>query len=97
MFYSIQRIILLVRSLLLTIENQPTNNYTYYCSNHDSQTSELQYFIKQNFMPIAKYRIHEIEDATRQLGDKLSDNKLRLDFLSYIEAFLNQRNSNGGW
>ena len=40
-------------------------------------------------MPIAKYRIHEIEDATRQLGDKLSDNKLRLDFLSYIEAFLN--------
>jgi hypothetical protein len=40
-------------------------------------------------MPIAKYRIHEIEDATRQLGDKLSDNKLRLEFLSYIEAFLN--------
>lgn len=40
-------------------------------------------------MPIAKYRIHEIEDATRQLGDKLSDNTLRLDFLSYIEAFLN--------
>ena len=40
-------------------------------------------------MPIAKYRIREIEDATRQLGDKLSDNKLRLDFLSYIEAFLN--------
>lgn len=40
-------------------------------------------------MPIAKYRIHEIEDATRQLGDKLRDNKLRLDFLSYIEAFLN--------
>ena len=40
-------------------------------------------------MPIAKYRIHEIEDATRQLGDKLSDNKLRLYFLSYIEAFLN--------
>jgi len=33
--------------------------------------------------------IREIEDATRQLGDKLSDNKLRLDFLSYIEAFLN--------
>jgi hypothetical protein len=50
---------------------------------------QLQYFIKQNFMPIAKYRIREIEDATRQLGDKLSDNKLRLDFLSYIEAFLN--------
>jgi hypothetical protein len=24
-----------------------------------------------------------------QLGDKLSDNTLRLDFLSYIEAFLN--------
>ena len=40
-------------------------------------------------MPIAKYRIHEIEDATRQLGDKLTDNKLRLEFLSYIEAFLN--------
>jgi len=40
-------------------------------------------------MPIAKYRIREIEDATRQLGDKLSDNTLRLDFLSYIEAFLN--------
>ncbi|RPJ28992.1 MAG: hypothetical protein EHM25_09395 [Nitrosopumilales archaeon] len=40
-------------------------------------------------MPIAKYRIYEIEDATRQLGDKLSDNTLRLDFLSYIEAFLN--------
>jgi hypothetical protein len=40
-------------------------------------------------MPIAEYRVHEIEDATRQLGDKLSDNKLRLDFLSYIEAFLN--------
>jgi predicted Ser/Thr protein kinase len=49
----------------------------------------MQYFIKQNFMPIAKYRIREIEDATRQLGDKLSDNKLRLEFLSYIEAFLN--------
>ena len=40
-------------------------------------------------MPIAKYRIREIEDATRQLGDKLKDNTLRLDFLSYIEAFLN--------
>ena len=40
-------------------------------------------------MSIAKYRIRAIEDATRQLGDKLSDNKLRLDFLSYIEAFLN--------
>lgn len=50
---------------------------------------QLQYFIKQNFMPIAKYRIHEIDDATRQLGDKLKDNTLRLDFLSYIEAFLN--------
>ncbi|MGB7936916.1 MAG: hypothetical protein WCF21_09880 [Nitrososphaeraceae archaeon] len=49
----------------------------------------MQYFIKQNFMPIAKYRIHEIEDATRQLGDKLSDHTLRLDFLSYIDAFLN--------
>lgn len=55
----------------------------------DTTSEQLQYFIKQNFMPIAKYRIHEIEDATRQLGDKLSDNKLRLDFLSYIEAFLN--------
>lgn len=55
----------------------------------DTTSEQLQYFIKQNFMPIAKYRIHEIEDATRQLGDKLSDNTLRLDFLSYIEAFLN--------
>jgi len=55
----------------------------------DTTSEQLQYFIKQNFMPIAKYRIREIEDATRQLGDKLSDNKLRLDFLSYIEAFLN--------
>jgi hypothetical protein len=40
-------------------------------------------------MPIANYRIREIEDATRQIADKLSDNKLRVDFLSYIEAFLN--------
>ena len=55
----------------------------------DTTSEQLQYFIKQNFMPIAKYRIREIEDATRQLGDKLSDNRLRLDFLSYIEAFLN--------
>ena len=55
----------------------------------DTTSEQLQYFIKQNFMPIAEYRIHEIEDATRQLGDKLSDNTLRLDFLSYIEAFLN--------
>ena len=55
----------------------------------DTTGEQLQYFIKQNFMPIAKYRIREIEDATRQLGDKLSDNKLRLEFLSYIEAFLN--------
>lgn len=55
----------------------------------DTTNEQLQYFIKQNFMPIAKYRIREIEDATRQLGDKLSDNKLRLEFLSYIEAFLN--------
>ena len=55
----------------------------------DTTSEQLQYFIKQNFMPIAKYRIREIEDATRQLGDKLSDNTLRLDFLSYIEAFLN--------
>lgn len=55
----------------------------------DTTSEQLQYFMKQNFMPIAKYRIREIEDATRQLGDKLSDNKLRLDFLSYIEAFLN--------
>jgi hypothetical protein len=55
----------------------------------DTTSEQLQYFIKQNFTPIAKYRIHEIEDATRQLGDKLSDNTLRLDFLSYIEAFLN--------
>jgi hypothetical protein len=55
----------------------------------DTTNEQLQYFIKQNFMPIAKYRIREIEHATRQLGDKLSDNTLRLDFLSYIEAFLN--------
>jgi len=55
----------------------------------DTTSEQLQYFINQNFMPIAKYRIHEIEDATRQLGDKLSDNKLRLEFLSYVEAFLN--------
>jgi hypothetical protein len=55
----------------------------------DTTNEQLQYFVKQNFMPIAKYRIGEIEDATRQLGDKLSDNTLRLDFLSYIEAFLN--------
>lgn len=55
----------------------------------DTTSEQLQYFIKQNFMPIAKYRIREIEDATRQLGDKLKDNRLRLDFLSYIEAFLN--------
>lgn len=55
----------------------------------DTSSEQLKYFVKQNFMPIAKYRIHEIEDATRQLGDKLSDNSLRLDFLSYIEAFLN--------
>lgn len=55
----------------------------------DTTSEQLHYFIKQNFMPIAKYRIREIGDATKQLGDKLSDNKLRLDFLSYIEAFLN--------
>jgi len=55
----------------------------------DTTSEQLKYFVKQNFMPIANYRIHEIEDATRQLGDKLSDNSLRLDFLSYIEAFLN--------
>ena len=55
----------------------------------DTTSEQLKYFVKQNFTPIAKYRIHEIEDATRQLGDKLSDNSLRLDFLSYIEAFLN--------
>ena len=55
----------------------------------DTTNEQLQYFIKQNFMPIAKYRIREIEDATRQLGDKLKDNTLRVHFLSYIEAFLN--------
>ena len=55
----------------------------------DTTSEQLQYFIKQNFMPIAEYRIHEIEDATRHLGDKLIDKTLRLDFLSYIEAFLN--------
>ena len=55
----------------------------------DTTSEQLQYFIKQNFMPIANYRIREIEDATRQIADKLSDNKLRVDFLSYIEAFLN--------
>ena len=55
----------------------------------DATSEQLHYFIKQNFMPIAKFRIHEIEDAIRQVGDKLTDNTLRLDFLSYIEAFLN--------
>ena len=55
----------------------------------DTTNEQLQYFVKQNFMPISNYRIREIEDATRQLGDKLSDNTLRLDLLSYIEAFLN--------
>jgi hypothetical protein len=55
----------------------------------DTTSEQLHYFVKQNFMPISNYRIREIEDATRQLGDKLSDNTLRLDLLSYIEAFLN--------
>ena len=55
----------------------------------DTTSEQLHYFIKQNFMPIAKFRIREIEDATRQVGDKLTDNTLRLDFISYIEAFLN--------
>jgi hypothetical protein len=55
----------------------------------DTTNEQLQYFVKQNFMPISNYRIREIENATRQLGDKLSDNTLRLDLLSYIEAFLN--------
>ena len=55
----------------------------------DTTSEQLHYFIKQNFMPIAKFRIHEIEDAIRQVGDKLTDNTLRLDSLSYIEAFLN--------
>jgi hypothetical protein len=55
----------------------------------DTTSEQLHYFVKQNFMPISNYRIREIEDATRQLGDKLSDSTLRLDLLSYIEAFLN--------
>lgn len=55
----------------------------------DTTSEQLHYFVKQNFMTISNYRIREIEDATRQLGDKLSDNTLRLDLLSYIEAFLN--------
>lgn len=55
----------------------------------DTTSEQLRYFIKQNFMPIAKFRIREIEDAIRQVGDKLTDNTLRLEFLSYIEAFLN--------
>jgi hypothetical protein len=55
----------------------------------DTTSEQLHYFVKQNFMSISNYRIREIEDATRQLGDKLSDNTLRLDLLSYIEAFLN--------
>ena len=55
----------------------------------DTTNEQLRYFIKQNFMPIAKFRIREIEDAIRQVGDKLTDNTLRLEFLSYIEAFLN--------
>ncbi len=55
----------------------------------DTTNEQLHYFVKQNFISISNYRIREIEDATRQLGDKLSDNTLRLDLLSYIEAFLN--------
>lgn len=55
----------------------------------DTTSEQLHYFVKQNFMRISNYRIREIEDATRQLGDKLSDSTLRLDLLSYIEAFLN--------
>ena len=55
----------------------------------DTTSEQLYYFIKQNFMTIAKFRIREIEDAIRQVGDKLTDNTLRLNFLSYIEAFLN--------
>jgi hypothetical protein len=55
----------------------------------DTTSEQLHYFIKQNFMPIAKFRIRDIEDAIRQVGDKLTDNTLRLEFLSYIEAFLN--------
>ena len=55
----------------------------------DTTSEQLHYFIKQNFMPIAKFRIRDIEDAIRQVGDKLTDNTLRLNFLSYIEAFLN--------
>jgi hypothetical protein len=55
----------------------------------DATSEQLHYFVKQNFMAISNYRIREIEDATRQLGDKLSDNSLRLELLSYIEAFLN--------
>jgi hypothetical protein len=55
----------------------------------DATSEQLRYFIKQNFMPIAKFRIRDIEDAIRQVGDKLTDNTLRLAFLSYIEAFLN--------
>ena len=55
----------------------------------DTTSEQLHYFIKQNFMPIAKFRIRDIEDAIRQVGDKLTDNTLRLAFLSYIEAFLN--------
>jgi hypothetical protein len=55
----------------------------------DATSEQLRYFIKQNFMPIAKFRIRDIEDAIGQVGDKLTDNTLRLEFLSYIEAFLN--------
>ena len=55
----------------------------------DASSEQLRYFIKQNFMPIAKFRIRDIEDAIGQVGDKLTDNTLRLEFLSYIEAFLN--------
>ena len=39
MLYSIQRIILLFRNLLLSIENPPTNNSALNCSNYDSQIS----------------------------------------------------------
>ena len=55
----------------------------------DATSEQLKYFLKQNFMPIAENRIQELEDATRQLGGKLNDNTLRLDFLSYLGAFLN--------
>jgi hypothetical protein len=73
----------------IQIKEQELKDYLTDYISGDTTSEHLRYFIKQNFMPIAKFRIREIEDAIRQVGDKLTDNTLRLEFLSYIEAFLN--------